>query len=152
MKTLRAIQMVGLIVVFIVLGVGYIYFQEQSLLGKGRIQADNAIEEIAASNHAVLKQQLYQINGVGEEQLDELRSLRRAIQNIDYIRTIYMNGNQATFFDHFIENRANGQLYRAVYEIPGAADGKDYVVMVFSRKDDGWQLSDVVLSAVNPIL
>lgn len=152
MKRLRAIRVAGLIVVFSLLGVGYMYFQQQSVLETGRARADMVIDDIASANHAAVKQQLYQINGVSEEQVEELSGLRRAVHNIDYVRTIYENDGSATFIDHFTEDRVSGRLYRAVYQIPDGHGGEDFVVVVFVRADDSWQLSDVVLTAVNPIL
>lgn len=145
----KSIGKIGaLLVVFVGLWFLYGYFSLQSTLGNGKSNADRVIQDIADGNAQDVKDRLIEFVNVPPEQADQVRSLRLALINVDYIAESIDTIN---FIDHYLTDSNAALTYRAIYSLPAPENTSDYAVVVMRRAGDEWKLSNIVLSAVNPL-
>ncbi len=151
-----ALKLCALIVVFSVLVFGYMYFREQSLLSHGKARAETVMQDLTSGDPTTIEDQLYAINKVDKEQAANLPGLQRALRNIAYIGSVLADGKKAEFVDDEISKISGETIYTAIYKIPDQLAGEDFVLIVCRRETDQngqdiWSLSDVGLSATNPL-
>lgn len=144
------IRFSSITVAFVVLIIGYIYFNEQSLISSGKSNAEIVAQQLRDGDTNGVKDKLDEFVGVVNPNDEEYR---QAIISISYVDNLIENGAPLTFVEGELGKSVSGEnrVYSAVYRVPAEQGGEDFLVIVMRREDNHWQLANTKLSATNPL-
>ena len=138
----------GIVAAFIVLTIGYVYFNEQSLLTSGRNNTDLVVESIENKDSYAVKKRLYEFVGGIDPSTNE--EYNQALVSIDFVSSLIKNGESLSFVGGALSDSGEYRLYAAAYEIAVPQGGEDYLVVTMRRQEGSWVLSNIQLLATNP--
>lgn len=138
----------GIVAAFIVLTIGYVYFNEQSLLTSGRNNTDLVVESIENKDSDAVKKRLDEFVGGIDPSTNE--EYNQALVSIDFVSSLIKNGESLSFVGGALSDSGEYRLYAAAYEIAVPQGGEDYLVVTMRRQEGSWVLSNIQLLATNP--
>lgn len=141
-------KLVAITAAFILLGFGYVYFQEQSLLSSGKTNADTVVQMMQDSDQDSVKTRLAEF--VGDIEPDQDEEYNQALISVDYIAGLIADGNELAFVEGQLGVLGGFDVYSAVYKIAAPQGGEDFFVITLRRDEGEWVLSNAQLHATNP--
>ena len=139
------IKFSAIVAAFVLLIVGYVYFNEQSLLASGKSNADLVVGSIQDGDVASVKNRLDEF--VGGPSVEP--EYEQAITSLNYVAGLVETGEKLTFSNDALSSTGDYRIYAASYEITAPQGGQDYLIVTMRRQESSWVLSNLQLAAVD---
>ncbi len=141
-------RFIAIVVAFILLSVGYVYFNEESLKSSAQANADIVAQMIEDGDVQGVITKLEDF--VGTVNPND-QKYNQALISLSYASTYVEEGGSLNFVEGELGSNGEYRVYSAVYEVPEPQGGQDYFVVVLRREEGTWLLANTQIAAENPL-
>ena len=137
-----------IVLAFVVLIIGYIYFNEESLKASGQSSAQDIADLLQDGDTEFVEVKLREFVGGFNPESDE--DFRQALVSLNYVDGLIEEGQELRFVGGDLVDGEEYRNYGAAYEVQAPQGGEDYLLITMRREEGAWVLANVQLAATNP--